>query len=208
MPLFAALRQYPSGILKVLLLTTSACIGTIMFTFGLAFATRPEFGIELPRTTMIWAAICGNGIGVVLHPFFGLLSDRVGRRPLIIVGSLGAGVLSYLYFWAIISENIPMIFVGAIGAHAILYAAFNATFQTFAGEQFNVRVRFTATSVGFQAGVIVVGFTPLIATSLVTPQTWYLAPSIILTTCIAAALVAVFSKETNHIRLEDLGRKG
>lgn len=206
-PLVTTLRHYPVGVLKVLLLTTSACIGTIMFTFGLAFATRPEFGIELPYTTMIWAAILGNALGVLLHPLFGLLADKHGRRPLMIVGVLGAGALSYLYFWAIITENVPLVFIGAMGAHAVCYAAFNATFQTFAGEQFNVKVRFTATSVGFQAGVIVVGFTPLIATSIVTLDNWYAAPTIILATGVAAALTALFSRETNRIPLEELGKR-
>ncbi|MDQ0029090.1 MFS transporter [Arthrobacter bambusae] len=204
-PLFTALRRYPWGIIKVLLLTTSASIGTMLFTFGLAFATRPEFGINISFTTMIWASIAGYGINAVFQPFWGLLSDRIGRRPLIIFGAITSAVMTFAYFAAIVAHNIPMIFVTIIGAFSIFYAAVNAVSQTFSGELFDVRVRYSASAVGFNAGIVVVGFVPAIATAFVTRDNWMAAPVIVAITCIAAAVAAVFSKETNKVPLEDLG---
>jgi MFS family permease len=204
-PLFTALRRYPFGIVKVLLLTTSASIGTMLFTFGLAFATRPEFGIGISYTTMLWACIAGYGLNAVIQPFWGLLSDRIGRRPLIIFGALTSAVMTFAYFGAIVTVNIPMIFVSIIGAFSIFYAAVNAVSQTFAGELFDVRVRYSAAAVGFNAGIILVGFIPAIATSFVTRDNWVAAPIIVTITCVAAALAAFFSKETSKVRLEDLG---
>lgn len=205
-PLIDALRRYPGGIFKMFLITTSASASTMLFTFGLAFATRPEFGIEIPYTTMIWACIAGNAVGVVLQPFWGLLSDRIGRRPLIISGALGSAVASFGYFWAIANSNIPLIFASIIVSFSILYTMLNAVFQTFGGEMFDVKVRYTATSLGFQAGIVVVGFLPAIATGLVSGGNWLAAPLIILVTCVLAAVAAFVSKETSATPLAQLGR--
>jgi MFS family permease len=204
-PLFTALRRYPLGIVKVLLLTTSASISTMIFTFGLAFATRPEFGIEIPVTTILTASIVGYGLNIVIQPFWGLLSDRIGRRPVIIFGALTSAAMTFAYFAAVVAGNIPMIFLSAIGAFSIFYAAVNAVSQTFAGELFDVRVRYTASAVGFNAGIVLVGFVPAIASAFVTRDNWVAAPMIVAVTCLAAAFAVFLSKETNKVRLEDLG---
>lgn len=206
-PLISAIRRYPWGIVKMFLITTSASASTLLFTFGLAFATRPEFGIEIPYATMIWACIAGNAVGVVLQPFWGLLADKIGRRPVIIVGGLGSAVASFGYFWAIANENIPLIFASIIVSFSVLYTMLNAVFQTFGGEMFDVKVRYTATSLGFQAGIVVVGFLPAIATGLVSGGNWVAAPIIILVTCVLAAVATFVSKETYKTPLDQLGRE-
>ena len=50
---------------------------------------------------MLWVTLLANIVGDHPIPLFGALSDRIGRRPLMIFGWLGGGLLSCPYLWAI-----------------------------------------------------------------------------------------------------------
>ena len=45
--------------------------------------------------------VLANVAALVTIPLWGTLSDRIGRKPVFIVGSLGAAVLIFAYLWAI-----------------------------------------------------------------------------------------------------------
>lgn len=205
LPIATAFSRSPWGIIKVLMLTTGAAFNTLVFAFGLSFATRPEFGIQIASTTMIWACILGNAFGIFSQVFWGALADRVGRRPLIVCGALGSAAMTPFVFGSIASGNVPMIFVSVILANCLAYTAYSATFQVFGGEMFPVEVRFTATSIGFAAGVVLVGFVPTIAASLITRDNWIAAPIIVLTTAVLTSVAALCSRETAAVPLEKLG---
>ena len=56
-------------------------------------------------------------LAVLVIPFVGSLSDKVGRRPPMIVGMLAAGLLSYSYLYAISVRNVPL----AIGLSLLMW---------------------------------------------------------------------------------------
>ena len=62
----------------------------------------PAYGVGLTATNYLWISVSGNVVAVILIPFVGNLTDKIGRRPVIIVGCLGSGILAfpYLYFVA------------------------------------------------------------------------------------------------------------
>ena len=60
---------------------------------------------------LLWIPVLGNILAVLVIPFVGNLSDKIGRRPPIIIGALGSGLLSFGYLYAISIHNVPLAIV-------------------------------------------------------------------------------------------------
>ena len=99
-------------------------------------------------------------MAVVLIPYFGAWSDRIGRRPLIIGGALSSGLASYGYLYFISQGNIPMTVVFAILMWGILYQGYNAVFPSFYQELFPTRTRVTGFAVSQNIGTLITALLP------------------------------------------------
>jgi MFS family permease len=73
----------------------------VISVFGAAYATQPGYGIHMSTSTYLWIPVVANVVGIAVIPWFGNLSDRFGRRPVMIVGSLGSGLVAIGYLYAI-----------------------------------------------------------------------------------------------------------
>ena len=108
-------------------------MNTIVVTttvFGRAFATQPSYGVGMRTTTYrgsapvtLWIPVLGNFVAVLVIPFVGNLSDKVGRKPVFIVGALSSGATSFLYLYSIGQGNVIMTVVMAIIMWGILTRA-------------------------------------------------------------------------------------
>ena len=66
------------------------------------------YGINFEKDVYLWIPVLGNIVAVIVIPFVGNLSDKIGRRPPIIVGAIVSGLLSYGYLYAISIHNVPL----------------------------------------------------------------------------------------------------
>ena len=113
--------------------------------------------------------MAGNVVAVILIPFVGNLSDRIGRRPVIIVGCLGAGILGYPYLYAVSHGNLPLAFILAILMWGIVYQGYNAVFPSFYPEQFPTKTRVSGFAVSQNIGTLITAFLPAIYAVLAGP---------------------------------------
>ncbi|MEV4734734.1 MFS transporter [Saccharopolyspora sp. NPDC049426] len=206
-PLLLVFKSHPWQVMRTALVLLQGVVLTLVFSFGLAYATQPQFGIEIPYSTMLWVAIVSNASALVTHPLFGWLSDRIGRRPVMITGLLGSAAMGFAYFAAVTDRNLPAVFVCGVLLTGGMLAATTGVFQTFIGEQFNARVRMTGTSVGFQVGMIVGGFAPTMAAGLVEGPNWVPVATLLAIAVTIAAITVYFSPETHRVPLRQLGRR-
>lgn len=202
LPIASLLSSHWPTMIRVLLLSTINIVGTIFNVFALSFGR--ENGIASP--VMLAVVSLANLTAVVMAPIAGRLSDRFGRKPIFIIGVLGAGASMIPMFMAIESGNIPMIFAAGIIGIGIFYCIPISVGGTYYPEQFPASVRYTGMAVSLMLGILIAGFAPTIAQAFGADSgNW--APAAIL--CGASSLVsagsAVFSPETYRIAKEHLG---
>ncbi len=163
-PILDVIRHYPKNVLLAMgaRFAENACF-YIFSVFVLSFATEQ---LELEKSTVLVGVWIAAAVQVVAIPSFGLLSDRIGRRPVYLFGTLFIGAFAFPFFWLIETEIVWLIWlaivIGMIG-HAAMYGPQAAFFS----ELFGTNVRYSGASIGYQlASPFAGGMAPMIATAL------------------------------------------
>ncbi|HSU71489.1 MAG TPA: MFS transporter [Micrococcaceae bacterium] len=207
-PVLQVFRESGGAVFRAICMGLANVIGVTVVVFGAAYATQPAYGIKMSPATYLWMPVVANVVAIILIPFFGKLSDRIGRRPLMIFGPLSAGVLSFLYLYAVGQKNIVLTVVLAILMFGVLYQMWNASFASFFQELFPTRTRVTGFAVSQNIALLLTAFLPSIFT-LIAPPGSSIVPLAIggltLLLSIVSALAAWFSKETAKLSLDQLG---
>jgi MFS family permease len=126
-------------------------------------------------------------VAVVALPYFGSMSERFGRRRMILVGLAAMAVWIYPTILAVDSGNMAAV-LGAYVVGAIFFSISYGPQATFIVEMFDARVRFSASSTSFQLGVLLGGaLAPIIAAALVE------ATGTVVSVAIYVCLVSVLS---------------
>ncbi|GAF43611.1 MFS transporter [Rhodococcus wratislaviensis] len=193
-------------VIRVILCSLFAVAQTIFTVFGLAYATRPEIGIE--RTTMLWVSSLAIAGSIIVIPLCARLSDRVGRRPVWIAGLTGCAVATFGYFWAISVGSVPLIFLAAILLMTVFYSMVNGLWPSFFPEMFAAPVRYSGLAVGTQIGFLLAGFSPAIGWAILgTGTNAWLSVAIFTAFCMLIAAAAGYTaRETYRVPIDKLGR--
>lgn len=143
-------------------------------------------------------------VSVVLMPYFGYLSDKVGRKPVFITASIAALVIAVPAFM-LFEVGGPVAVASQIVLGLVDSALMGVALSTFA-EMFPTHVRYTGIAFGFSVGAALAGGTsPYIATWLVGATGNTLAPAFFLAaTAVVTLIAAIFLKETRGIELQDV----
>src|SRR4029450_7702485 len=145
---------------------------------------------------------------VLVIPYVGNLSDKIGRRPPIIVGALGAGLLSFGYLYAISIRNVPLAMVMSLLMWGVVYQGYNAVFPSFYPELFRTRTRVTAMAISQNLGTLVTALLPALFAAVAPPGSSHIpltVGAITFGVTVVAALAAWSARETYRTHLNDLG---
>lgn len=206
-PLIELLRTYPWVVVRCIIMTFTNVIGMATLIFGVSYATQDGYGIGYSSDDFLWVTLVANVVAVSTIPFFGALSDKIGRRTLMVVGGLGGGLLAGGYLWAIDQRSLLLVFVCVVIVQGLFFQMWNATFATFFQEQFPMRIRVTGFAVSQNVGLMIASFFPSIFTAIAPPGSANVPMVIGLTTfgiCLVAAAATLLSPDTRSKSLEDL----
>lgn len=204
-PLLDVLATGKKQIAQAFLIVTGPfVVSAIISPFTIAYAVQLGFA----RSDALNAASMSAFCQIVGMLFGGWISDRIGRRPVFMVGAiLMAGCVYTMFHLAeALNPRLLIIGFGCAGlAHGIMFGPLGA----FIAELFHTRNRFTGASLGYQlAGTFGGGFAPLIASSLLLaaggpPNVGYVFGFVCLA-CLVSFCVALLSRETYR---DDLTRE-
>ena len=164
-PLAELIRDHKRDVLTAMGMRIAENGTFYIFTvFVLAYG---EDTLKLSKNTMLTGVIIAAAVGLFSVPFWGALSDRVGRRKLYMAGAVFTLLFAFPYFALLDTKEPVLIWLAIVLAvnvgHDLMYGPQAAYFS----ELFATRMRYTGASIGYQlASVFGGGFAPLIAVAL------------------------------------------
>ncbi|MEU7718741.1 MFS transporter [Streptomyces tibetensis] len=200
-PLFAQVRREPVDrppIVEVLRrpkpVLLAACVGIGAFTaqslltsFMISYAVDEGY----TRPQVLTAVTVASCVALVVLPAASALSDRVGRRPVVLAGAVASAALAFPVL-ALVDSGSPGLLILALAVgHGVAQSTMYGPLGALLTEMFGTRVRYTGASLGYQGATLIgAGFSPLIAGSLLASSGGGSTP-VSLLLCAGATVTAV-----------------
>lgn len=208
-PVIDAFKYSTPDMLRVVCMALMNVIPVVATIFGATYAVQPAYGIGFAKDIYLWIPVVGNIVAVLVIPYVGDLSDRIGRKPPIVLGSLLAGVLAFAYLYAISIKNVPLAFGMSILMWGVVYQGYNAVFPSFYPELFPTRTRVSAMAISQNIGTAITAMLPALFTAVAPPgatNIWLTVGAIAFGVTVIAAVAAMTARETYRIHMDDLGQ--
>ncbi len=137
----------------------------LLTAFLVVYATTR---LGLTKVFMLEAIMIAAAIEVLMIPLFGLVADRIGRRPPFFVGTAFTIVFAFPLFWMMETRQPAMIVAALALALSLGQGLMFGIEATYFPELFGTAARCTGASLGFQVSAAIGGgLTPVFATMLV-----------------------------------------
>jgi MFS family permease len=115
------------------------------------------------RDFVLNAVLASALVSIVSVPFFGYVSDRIGRKNMYMIGAALVSLYAFAYF-ALLDTKSPVLVFIAIALSILPHAMMYGPQAALIAELFTGRLRYTGASLGYQlASIIAGGPAPLIA---------------------------------------------
>ena len=188
-PLHHALRHHRAGIARSF---SISALGSITYYVGITYVPAFLTGAgALTEAVALWLSTVAAVVVILITPFVGLWSDRIGRKPALILLSLGSAALPITLFALMASGSHVQALLGAC-ALAALAGAVSAVGAVATAEQFPGEGRVTGLALGAtMATAIFGGLTPYVAQLLLDRTGWSMAPGAMIAV-VAVAVLPVF----------------
>ncbi|NTX27930.1 MHS family MFS transporter [Burkholderia pyrrocinia] len=208
-PVIDAFKYSSTDMLRVVCMALMNVIPVVATIFGAAYAVQPAYGIGFAKDVYLWIPVVGNIVAVLVIPYVGNLSDKIGRKPPIIFGALLSGLLAFAYLYAISIKSVPLAFAMSLLMWGVVYQGYNAVFPSFYPELFPTRTRVSAMAIAQNLGTAATAMLPALFTAVAPPgaaNVWLIVGAIAFGATVIASIAALSARETYRIHMNDLGQ--
>jgi MFS family permease len=201
-------RLYPRGVFTAMGLRVGE---NILYYMVVTFSITYLAHLGIDTTKILTLLFCAHILHFLVIPPIGALADRIGRRPVYLLGAALTMVWPFVAFPLFGSEHLLLIlaaiFIGMI-VHALMYAPQPAIMA----EMFPTRMRYSGVSLGYQVTAIVAGsWAPLIGTALLRRYDDWLPIAIYILVAgaisLGAALMMIESKGVSLLAIDRADRQ-
>ena len=162
----------------------------VLNAFALSYITGT---LHLSRSLALTALLLAAAAGMVMTPLFGMLADRIGRKPVFVGGAVFVALFAFPFFHLLQTGSPPLVIGAMMAGYGIGFGAMSGAQGAFLAELFETRFRYTGIAAAREMNsVLVAGPTPFIASALVASaggQPWSVAWFII--ACQAVTIISV-----------------
>ena len=119
------------------------------------------------RSVGLNAVMISSVIGLATMPLWSHLSDKIGRKPVYLFGTIASTLFVFPFFWMMGTGSVILITIGIVIGLNVLHDAVYGPQAVYYSELFETKTRLSGASIGYQVGAILAGgFSPIIATAL------------------------------------------
>ncbi len=198
-PLLEVLRRHPKNLLLAIGVGFGAFVaqGTLT-TYILSYAVHAGFS----RQTVL-NAITVSSVGAVAAIIgYSALSDRIGRRPVVIAGALATGVVGFLLFPLIDTGNAALLTLAVVLGQSVAHPAMYGPLAALYTELFSTRTRYTGASLGYQIAGLGAGLGPVVFAAVAGAGTGVIS-AVIAGCCLVTVACVLVLRESNRTDLAE-----
>lgn len=146
------------------LILTQAGLNIAFYIFSITALTYLTIEVGVSRNVALSAVMIGAAVNFTLQPAFGSLSDKIGRRAMMICGNAFLCVMAYVYYALASSGETAAVVLATILGLGIGHASTYAPLSSLLAEQYETTSRYTGVSIANQvANLIFSAPTPFVA---------------------------------------------
>ncbi|MDT7667395.1 MAG: hypothetical protein QOC74_178, partial [Pseudonocardiales bacterium] len=162
-PLFDVLRNHPRNLLLAVGVGLAAFVaqGTLT-TFLIAYGVEVGYS----RQTVLSGLTLSSVLAVAGIIGYSALSDRLGRRPVVLAGAVAMAAFSFVLFPLVDSGNVVLLVVTLVLGQAVIQPAMYGPLAALCTELFSTRSRYTGASLGYQLSGLGAGLAPVLFASI------------------------------------------
>ncbi|HEY4066186.1 MAG TPA: MFS transporter [Burkholderiaceae bacterium] len=166
-PFMDMIRRYPGNVIKGM---GARYIDGVFFNIFAVFAIGYLANtIKISRTQALLGVMVAALVMIATIPYFGRLSDRVGRARVYMWGSIATALSAFPGFWLMTHSggNVMLVWLAIVVPLGIVYASVYGPEAALFCDLFDAKVRYTGISFVYQfSGIFASGITPIVATAL------------------------------------------
>ncbi|GAA3441349.1 MFS transporter [Planomonospora venezuelensis] len=158
-PLLDVLRHHPRTLLLGIGVGLSPFVlqGTLT-TFLISYGVQSGF----TRTQVLNGLTLSSGIAIIGILGWSALSDRVGRRPIVLTGAVAAAVFAFLVFPLADAGSVGLLTLALVLGQSVIHPMMYGPLAALYTELFSTRSRYTGASLGYQVAGLGAGLAPLL----------------------------------------------
>ncbi|MGI4813759.1 MAG: MFS transporter [Janthinobacterium lividum] len=208
MPLRSLWRNYRRAMILVILAPAALNVGFYIFsTWSISYLTH---NLHMPIQAALAAVMIAAALNIFAQPLFGALSDKIGRRPVYIAGSLWIGLMAFPFFWLLGTASLLWVTVAMILTITIGHGATYSVQASFISEAFGTDVRYSGLSITYHLSAALFSCPALLLAAGMqgwTQHTWAISVMIVAAAVLSLVTILMLS-ETRLVDIQDAASYG
>jgi len=196
MPLLAVIRQHPRELLVGLGMRVGQ--NTIFYIYSVFVLSYGAATLHYPRGVMLTGVAIASIVGLFTIPYWGHLSDRIGRRRVYLMGALVSIFYAFPFFWMLGLGSTGLVWLAIVLGMNIGHDQMYGPQAAWYSEMYASQVRYSGASLAYQLASIAGGIAPLVATKLMAVRGVSAVAGYLVFTLIISAVSAYYAPETRH----------